>query len=53
VPRVLRHLQAIRLWVMKLGQRVQQVVMTEIPKNLNEQLVKLGLTRLFAAPPSR
>jgi transposase len=53
VPRVLRHLQTIRLGVMKLGQHVQHVVMTDIPKNLNDQLVKLGLVPLFSAPPNR
>jgi transposase len=53
VPRVLRHLQNIRLGVMKLGQHVHHVVMTDIPKNLNDQLVKLGLAPLFSAPPSR
>lgn len=53
VPRVLRHLQTIRLGVMKLGQHVHHVVMTDIPKNLNDQLVKLGLVPLFSAPPSR
>jgi transposase len=51
VPRVLRHLQTIRLGVLKLGQRIQHKLMTHIPKNLNEQLSKLGLTPLFAAPP--
>ena len=53
VPRVLRDLQTIRLGVMQLGPHVQHAVMTDIPKNLNEQLVKLGLAPLFAAPPSR
>lgn len=53
VPRVLRHLQTIRLGVMKLGQHVHHIVMTDIPKNLNDQLVKLGLVPLFSAPPSR
>jgi hypothetical protein len=53
VPRVLRHLQTVRLGVMKLGQHVHHVVMTDIPKNLNDQLVKLGLAPLFSAPPSR
>jgi transposase len=52
VPRVLRHLQTIRLGVLKLGQRLQRTVMTDIPKNLNEQLLKLGLAPLFASPPS-
>ena len=53
VPRVLRHLQTIRLGVMKLGPHVQHAVMTDIPKNLNDQLVKLGLGPLFVAPPNR
>ena len=52
VPRVLRQLQTIRLGVMKLGQHVHHVVMTDIPKNLNDQLAKLGLAPLFSAPPS-
>jgi len=52
VPRVLRHLQTIRVGVLKLGTRVLQTVMTDIPKNLNEQLMKLGLGPLFATPPT-
>jgi len=51
VPRVLRHLQTIRLGMLKLGQKIHRTVMTEIPKNLNEQIRKLGLAPLFAAPP--
>ncbi|MGH7943007.1 MAG: IS1634 family transposase [Limisphaerales bacterium] len=51
VPRLLRQLQTIRLGVLKLGQRLHHKLMTHIPKNLNEQLSKLGLTPLFAAPP--
>jgi hypothetical protein len=50
---VLRHLQTVRLGVMKLGQHVHHVVMTDIPKHLNDQLVKLGLAPLFSTPPSR
>lgn len=53
VPRVLRHLQTIRLGVLKLGQRVERTVMTQIPKDLNERLLKLGLTPSFASPPSQ
>lgn len=52
VPRVLRHLQSIRLGIMKFGENLQRIVMTEIPKELNAQLLKLGLTSLFAKPPS-
>lgn len=53
VPRILRQLQTIRLGMLKLGSKVQRSVMTDIPKNLNEQLRKLGLAPLFAAPPKR
>ena len=51
VPRVLRHLQTIRLGRLRLGQKVVRTLMTQIPKNLNDQLQKLGLAPLFAAPP--
>jgi transposase len=52
VPRVLRHLQTIRLGLLQLGPKVQHTVMTEIPQNMNEQLQKLGLSSLFATPPT-
>jgi len=51
VPRVLRQLQTIRLGTLRLGQDTARTLMTEIPKNLNDQLHKLKLTALFAAPP--
>jgi hypothetical protein len=51
VPRLLRHLQTIRLGFLQMGQKVPRTLMTQIPKNLNDQLQKLGLTPLFAAPP--
>jgi hypothetical protein len=51
VPRVLRHLQTIRLGRLQMGPDLHRTVMTEVPKNLNEQLQKLGLTPLFASPP--
>ena len=51
VPRVLRHLQTIRLGCLRMGQHVHRPLMTQIPKNLNEQLQKLSLAPLFAAPP--
>jgi transposase len=51
VPRVLRQLQTIRLGTLRLGQDTARTLMTEIPKNLNEQLTKLKLTARFAAPP--
>jgi hypothetical protein len=51
VPRILRHLQTIRLGSLRLGQCAQRTLMTQIPKPLNEQLQKLGLTSFFATPP--
>jgi transposase len=51
VPRLLRHLQTIRLGALRVGHNEARPLMTQIPKNLNEQLLKLNLTSLFAAPP--
>jgi transposase len=51
VPRVLRQLQTIRLGFLQMGKHVHRTVMTEVPKSLNEQLQKLGLGPIFAAPP--
>lgn len=51
VPRILRHLQTIRLGRLRMGRRLEHALMTEIPKNLNQQLQKLDLISLFAAPP--
>ncbi|MEK7757225.1 MAG: IS1634 family transposase [Planctomycetota bacterium] len=53
VPRVLRHLQTIRVGRLQMGEHTPRTLMTEIPKNLNEQLQKLGLAPLFASPPKR
>jgi transposase len=52
VPRVLRHLQTIRLGSLQIAPDVHRTVMTEVPKTLNEQLQKLGLAPLFASPPT-
>lgn len=51
VPRILRHLQTIRLGSLRLDPHTARPLMTAIPKNLNDQLSKLNLTGLFAAPP--
>ena len=51
VPRILRKLQTIRVGTLQLGDRVCEGLMTEVPKELNAQLTKLGLAKLFAAPP--
>ena len=53
VPRVLRHLQTIRLGRLQMGQEVHRTLLTQVPKGLNEQLQKLGLASLFAAPPNQ
>ena len=53
VPRVLRQLQTIRLGRLRLGKDIHRTVMTEVPKNLNQQIQKLGLAPLFAAPPNQ
>jgi transposase len=53
VPRVLRHLQTIRLGRLRIGSDSHRTVLTEVPRNMNEQLQKLGLTPLFASPPKR
>lgn len=51
VPRVLRQLQTIRLGRLQTGKHVHRTLMTQIPKHMNQQLQKLGLAELFAAPP--
>jgi transposase len=50
VPRVLRHLQTIRLGQLQMGENVHHTMITEVPRDLNEQLQKLGLAPLFASP---
>ena len=52
VPRLLRKLQTIRVGTLKLGDKVSEKLMTEVPHDLNAQLTKLGLAGLFAAPPT-
>src|SRR6266571_4583626 len=38
VPRILRHLQTIRLGCLRIGKRIHRTLMTQIPKNVNQQL---------------
>jgi transposase len=52
VPRILRKLQTIRVGTLQLGKKVCERLITEVPKDLNAQLTKLGLADLFAAPPA-
>lgn len=53
VPRILRKLQSIRLGTLQLGKKLCREVMTEVPKDINAQLSKLGLAELFATPPAQ
>jgi hypothetical protein len=52
VPRILRHFQTIRVGRLQMGPHVHSTLMTQIPKNLNDQLQQLGLASLFATPPT-
>jgi len=52
VPRILRHLQTIRLGCLRIGKRIQRTLMTQIPKTVNQQLQSLQLTSLFTTPPN-
>ena len=51
VPRVLRRLQSIRIGQLQVGGKAARSLMTEIPKELNELLEKLGVIKLFATVP--
>jgi len=50
---VLRHLQTIRLDRLQMGPDVHHTMITEVPRDLNDQMQKMGLAPLFAAPPKR
>jgi transposase len=51
VHNLLRQLQCIRLGRLELGGKAFKTVVTQVPKELNSLLHKLGLLPLFAAPP--
>lgn len=51
VPRILRRLQSIRIGQLQVGDKTARSWMTEIPKEMNELLEKLGVTKLFATVP--
>jgi transposase len=51
VPRVLRKFQTIRLGTLRMGPNTTRPLMTQIPKDLNDQLQKLKLAALLASPP--
>jgi transposase len=52
VHNLLRQLQSIRLGRLELAGKTLRTVMTQVPKDLNELLAKLGLLSLFTQPPS-
>jgi hypothetical protein len=52
VPRILRRLQTIRIGRLKVGEKPVGTLMTDIPKELNDTLEKLGLLKLFATLPA-
>lgn len=51
VPRILRRLQSIRIGQLQWGGKPGRSLMTEIPKELNALLEKLGVIKLFATVP--
>ena len=51
VPRILRRLQTIRLGRLQVGGKMARTLMTDIPKELNGLLEKLGVIQLFATVP--
>lgn len=52
VPRLLRRFQTIRIGRLKVGDKPVGTLMTDIPKELNDTLEKLGLLKLFATLPA-
>ncbi len=52
VVRILRELQSIRVGTVRAGDQHVATLLTEIPPNMNEQLGKLDLLKLFAQPPA-
>ena len=52
VPRILRRLQTIRIGRLQVGDKPVGTLMTDIPKELNGTLEKLGLLKLFATLPA-
>jgi transposase len=51
VPRILRRLQSIRIGQLQVGDKTARSLMTDIPKELNALLERLGLIKLFATVP--
>jgi transposase len=52
VHNLLRQLQSIRLGCLELAGKALRTVVTQVPKDLNQRLDKLGLLPLFTQPPT-
>lgn len=52
VHNLLRQLQSIRLGRLELGGKTFKTMVTQVPKDLNDTLAKLGLLTLFGKPPA-
>ena len=52
VHNLLRQLQSIRFGRLELGGKTFKTVVTQVPKDLNALLDKLGLLPIFATPPA-
>ena len=52
VHNLLRQLQCIRLGRLELGGKTFKTLVTQVPKDMNATLDKLGLAPIFAAPPA-
>jgi hypothetical protein len=51
VHNLLRQLQTIRLGRLQLGAKTCKMMVTQVPKDLNDMLARLDLLPLFAKPP--
>jgi hypothetical protein len=52
VHNLLRQLQSVRLGQLELGGKTFKTMVTQVPRDLNATLNKLGLLPLFASPPA-
>jgi transposase len=52
VHNLLRQLQSIRLGRLELGGETCKMMVTQVPKDLNDTLARLDLLTLFAKPPT-
>lgn len=52
VHNLLRQLQSIQLGRLEVAGKVLKTVLTQVPKDLNPVLEKLGLLSLFSSPPA-